>query len=98
MKAILLVRVSTQTQELDAQEKELYELAYRDGYTDADIIPIAEKESGIKLKEEERLGLNRLKEEVEKGDVKDVYIWEVSRLARTKKVLFSMQDYFVSSV
>lgn len=96
MKAILLVRVSTQTQELDAQEKELYELAYRDGYTDADIIPIAEKESGIKLKEEERLGLNRLKEEVEKGDVKDVYIWEVSRLARTKKVLFSMQDYFVS--
>ena len=91
MKAILLVRVSTTVQELKDQEREVYELALKDGYSDNDIIPICEKESGIKLKEEERLGLNRLKEVVETEDVKDVYIWEVSRLARTKKVLFSME-------
>ena len=96
MKAILLVRVSTTVQELKDQEREVYELALKDGYSDNDIIPICEKESGIKLKEEERLGLNRLKEVVETEDVKDVYIWEVSRLARTKKVLFSMEEYFVS--
>ena len=96
MKAILLVRVSTTVQELKEQEREVYELAVKDGYEDKDIIPICEKESAIKLKEEERLGLNRLKEVVEKEDVKDVYIWEVSRLARTKKVLFSMEEYFVS--
>lgn len=96
MKAILLVRVSTTVQELKEQEREVYELALKDGYSDNDIIPICEKESGIKLREEERLGLNRLKEVVETEDVKDVYIWEVSRLARTKKVLFSMEEYFVS--
>ena len=96
MKAILLVRVSTTVQELKVQEREVYELAVKDGYEDKDIIPICEKESAIKLKEEERLGLNRLKEVVENEDVKDVYIWEVSRLARTKKVLFSMEEYFVS--
>lgn len=96
MKAILLVRVSTTVQELDEQEKELYQLAIKEGYADEDIIPICEKESGIKLSEEERLGLNRLKEVVDTEQVKDVYIWEVSRLARTKKVLFSMQDYFIS--
>jgi DNA invertase Pin-like site-specific DNA recombinase/predicted RNA-binding Zn-ribbon protein involved in translation (DUF1610 family) len=96
MKAILLVRVSTTVQELKEQEREVYELAIKDGYKDEDIIPICEKESGIKLKEEERLGLNRLKEVVEAEDVRDVYIWEVSRLARTKKVLFSMEEYFVS--
>lgn len=96
MKAILLVRVSTTVQELKEQEKEVYDLAVKDGYSDADIIPICEKESAIKLKEEERLGLNRLKEVVDTEDVKDVYIWEVSRLARTKKVLFSMEEYFVT--
>lgn len=96
MKAILLVRVSTTVQELKEQEREVYELALKDGYSDADIIPICEKESAIKLKEEERLGLNRLKEVVDTEDVKDVYIWEVSRLARTKKVLFSMEEYFVA--
>lgn len=96
MKAILLVRVSTSVQELEEQEKELYQLAVKEGYAEKDIIPICEKESGIKLSEEERLGLNRLKEVVENEEVGDVYIWEVSRLARTKKVLFSMQDYFVS--
>lgn len=96
MKAILLVRVSTSVQELDEQERELYQLAIKEGYKPEDIIPICEKESGIKLSEEERLGLNRLKEVVDNEQVKDVFIWEVSRLARTKKVLFSMQDYFVS--
>ena len=96
MKAILLVRVSTTVQELKEQEREVYELAIKDGYKDEDIIPICEKESAIKLKEEERLGLNRLKEVVESEDVRDVYIWEVSRLARTKKVLFSMEEYFVT--
>lgn len=96
MKAILLVRVSTTVQELKEQEREVYEMAINDGYKDEDIIPICEKESAIKLKEEERLGLNRLKEVVENEIVKDVYIWEVSRLARTKKVLFSMEEYFVT--
>ena len=96
MKAILLVRVSTTVQELKEQEREVYEMAINDGYKDEDIIPICEKESAIKLKEEERLGLNRLKEVVENEVVKDVYIWEVSRLARTKKVLFSMEEYFIT--
>ena len=96
MKAILLVRVSTTVQELKEQEREVYEMAIKDGYKDEDIIPICEKESAIKLKEEERLGLNRLKEVVANEEVKDVYIWEVSRLARTKKVLFSMEEYFVT--
>ena len=50
-KAILLVRVSTERQSFDAQEQELFQLALSDGYAESDIIPICEKESGIKLKE-----------------------------------------------
>ena len=53
-KAILLVRVSTQKQDFDEQEKQLYNLAVADGFAEHSIIPICEKESGIKLKEDER--------------------------------------------
>lgn len=97
MKAILLVRVSTQAQDFDEQEKEIYEMALRDGYKPEDIIPICEKESGIKLDEEERAGLNRMKDLIESGiGVNCVYCWEVSRIARRKKINFSVLEYLTS--
>lgn len=92
-KAILLVRVSTDKQSFDEQEKQVYDMAIADGYTDDDIIIIAEKESGIKLSEEKRKGLNRMKEVIANEDVAIVYAWEISRIARKKKVLFSILDY-----
>lgn len=92
-KCILLVRVSTQRQDFDEQERQLYDLAIADGYKDNEIIAICEKESGIKLKEDERRGLNRLKEEVAKGGVTCVYAWEVSRIGRKKKVIFSITEF-----
>ena len=91
-KAILLVRVSTEKQNFDEQEKQLYNMAITDGFKDNEIIPIAEKESGIKLSEDERKGLNRLKEEISKGGVNTVYVWEVSRIGRKKKVIFSIVE------
>ena len=91
-KAILLVRVSTDRQNFDEQEKQLYNLAISDGFKDNEIIQIAEKESGIKLSEDERKGLNRLKEEIAKGGVSTVYVWEVSRIGRKKKVIFSIVE------
>ena len=93
MKAILLVRVSTEAQDFTEQEREIYEMALADGYSKEDIIPICEKESGIKLEEEERAGLNRMKELIEEGNVNCVYCWEVSRIARRKKINFSVLEY-----
>ena len=93
-KAILLVRVSTERQSFDAQEQELFQLAIADGYSENDIIPICEKESGIKLKVEERKGLNAMKELIESdSSIEVVYSWEISRIARKKKILFSVLDY-----
>lgn len=93
-KCILLVRVSTERQSFDAQEQELFQLALSDGYAESDIIPICEKESGIKLKEEERKGLNAMKELIESDStINCVYAWEISRIARKKKILFSILDY-----
>ena len=91
-KAILLVRVSTNAQDYDEQERELQQMAVRDGFAPEDIIHIAEKESGAKLTEEQRKGLNRMKEVIATEDVGAVYAWEISRIARRKKILFNILD------
>lgn len=96
-KCILLVRVSTEEQNFDEQERELYNLALSEGFSAENIIPICEKESGIKLKEEDRKGLNQMKELIAEGSISTVYAWEVSRIARKKKVLFSVVDYLISN-
>lgn len=97
MKAILLVRVSTKAQDFDEQEREIYNMAIKDGYSPECIIPICEKESGIKLAEEERAGLNKMKELIEEdSDINCVYCWEVSRIARRKKINFSVLDYLIT--
>lgn len=92
-KAILLVRVSTERQDYEEQRNQLIEMAIKDGYTVDDIISICEKESGFKS-EDERLGLTRMKQEIERGGVDCVYVWEISRLARNPKISFSISDYF----
>lgn len=93
---ILLVRVSTSKQQFDEQELQLYNMAIADGFKDSDIIPICEKESGIKLSEEERNGLNRLKEVIATDNVACVYCWEISRIARRKKIIFSIVELLQS--
>lgn len=95
-KCILLVRVSTQKQQFDEQELQLYNMAIADGFKDSDIISIAEKESGIKLSEEERNGLNRMKEVIASENVACVYCWEISRIARRKKIIFSIVELLQS--
>ncbi|MCF0224117.1 MAG: recombinase family protein [Fibrobacter sp.] len=92
-KCILLVRVSTVAQSFDEQERELYEMALQYGYSHTQIVPIAEKESGIKLDEEERAGLNRMKELIATDEYDCVFAWEISRIARRKKILFSILEY-----
>lgn len=96
MKCILLVRVSTEAQSYEEQEKELYDLAHFYGYKDKDISSIATKESAIKLDEEERFGLNRMKELLETSEYDCVFAWEISRIARRKKILFSILEYLTT--
>lgn len=95
-KCILLVRVSTLAQDLQQQTDKVREQAILDGYLSENIITIEEKESGIKLKEEERLGLNRMKQCIEADPKIDcVYIYELSRLSRRSAVLYSVREYLI---
>ncbi len=91
-KAVLFVRVSTEKQTLESQIEALKRTAFIDGYGDSDIIVIAKKESGVKLKEAEREGLNELKAVIESNDIDCVYIFELSRLSRDPMTLYSVRD------
>ena len=76
-KAIGLIRVSTKSQKLESQSQKVKEAMIHDGYSEKDIILIEDKESGSKLSEEERSGLNKLKYDIEHEDVDVVYTYEI---------------------
>ena len=93
-KCILLSRVSTQQQTLEQQTNELLKFAKNRGYNDNSIIVIEDKESAIKLDEEHRQGLIKMKEHIaEDKNINCVICYEISRISRQQKVLFSIRDY-----
>ena len=95
-KVIVLSRVSTEGQDLTQQTDEVLREVHKDGYTDSNIIIIEDKESAIKLSEEERHGLNMMKDHINNNpNIKCVYIYELSRLSRRQLVLFSIRDFLV---
>lgn len=97
MKQILaLLRVSTLQQDLEAQKEAVTKAIINDGYTVDEIQFIEKKESAIKLKEEEREGLQEMKELlVEYPSIKQVYVFAVDRLARRVSVVISIKDYLL---
>ena len=95
-KCILFSRVSTEHQTLESQTQCLRDEAIKLGYTDNYIITIEQKESAIKLDEEERIGLNMLKDAIYKDDsINCVICYEVSRISRHPKILYSIRDFLL---
>jgi DNA invertase Pin-like site-specific DNA recombinase len=96
-KCIIFSRVSSTIQEYTEQTTRMRALAVQYGYPMESHILIEEKESAIKLTEEERLGLTKMKQYINSDkDIDCLFCFEVSRLARTKKVLFSVQEYLIT--
>ena len=95
-RAIILSRVSSLQQTLEQQTEAVLKEVRKDGYTDDDIIIIEDKESAIKLSEEERNGLNKMKESISSDpSINAVYLYELSRLSRRQSTLFSIRDYLI---
>lgn len=96
MKAILLIRVSTEQQDLVQQREKVVDAAKRDGFDEKDLILIEDKESATKLSEEERNGLNRLKSYIESdSSITTVYAYEISRISRQAKIVYNIRDYLI---
>ena len=94
-KAILLIRVSTEHQDLSQQTEKVKEAALNDGFKSKDIIILEDKESAVKLSEEERNGLNNLKWHIEHDDITCVYAYEISRISRQPSILYSIRDFLI---
>ena len=95
-KAIILSRVSSNHQTLEQQTEAVLKEVRKDGYTDDNIIIIEDKESAIKLSEEERNGLNRMKEYINNDpSINAVYLYELSRLSRRQTTLFNIRDFLI---
>lgn len=95
-KIIVLSRISTSSQHLESQTQELITAAERLGYSKSQQIIIEGIESAIKLSEEERETLNKMKYYIEKDNEVDCVIcWEPSRLSRQQKTLYSIRDYLI---
>lgn len=94
-KSILLIRVSTEQQDLAQQTEKVKAEAIKDGFTESNIIILEDKESAVKLSEEERNGLNKLKWHIEHDDISCVYAYEISRISRQPSTLYSIRDYLI---
>ena len=91
---VFFLRVSGQGQQLESQYDELWNHYSRIDNLNRDAIRVVEyKESGVKLSEEERLGITELKGIVASEGVDTIYTSELSRIARTEKVLWSFIEY-----
>ena len=94
MKAVIFTRVSTEQQSLDEQERRVMQNALRDGYKASELLFVSAKESASKLTESQRSGLVELKRLItEDPEINAVYVFEISRLARRKDVLFPVLQW-----
>lgn len=95
-KCILLSRVSSIMQTLEQQTNELINEAHHLGYSDSDMIIIENHESAIKLDEVNRIGIQRMYNTIENNPSVDCVIcYEVSRLSRRAKDLYSIRDFLI---
>lgn len=94
-KCILFSRVSTSAQDLDQQNAELEAVAFRLGFSRANIINIYNKESAVTLSIDERVGLAELKKIINEVPVDTVIIYEISRISRRPADLYKVRDWLL---
>lgn len=98
MKAILLVRVSSDSQEFEEQKLSLIQYAIKFDYKEEDLIMVENEESAMKLKIEEREGIIETKKLIEEDkSINAVFVWELSRLVRNQTEGHILKDYFFKS-
>lgn len=95
-KVILLVRVSTIKQEIEAQKRELIELALADGYNEDDMVIIeGVGASAIKLNDVYMMEMEELYNTISGGHICAVYAWEISRIGRNEEVLMKFKNFLI---
>lgn len=96
MKAICLIRTSTDRQRIEEQRAEVLQMAHADGYADNDIEIIGKcGASAIKLDDAYMENLQTLYKRIESGDVAVVYAWAIDRIGRDEVVLMQLKNTLI---
>jgi len=97
-KAIIFARVSTEAQDYTEQVNRMTAVALADGYSKSNLVVISNKESAIKLAEDEREGLKQLQSAISADStINAVYVFEISRLGRRMDVISSVVQWLTDS-
>ncbi len=89
-KVILFARVSSEHQSYERQKDLLLPLIESDGYSLEDIAFIEYKESAIKNDVQNRKSIQELKDIISENEIRNVYVTEISRLARRNDVMYNV--------
>lgn len=96
MKAICIIRTSTDRQHIEEQRAEVLQMAHADGFVDSDVEIIGKcGASAIKLDDAYMENLNLLYKRLESGDVSVVYAWAVDRIGRDEVVLMQLKNTLI---
>ena len=97
MKAIGVIRVSTDTQQIEDQRDELFKFIKDEGYDE--IIPIeAVGASAVKLNDRYMYMVQKIKDTIKNdSDVKAVFVWHMNRLGRNDVVLMEFKEFFIKN-
>lgn len=95
MKALVMIRVSTETQKLEDQHREMEVFCKGEGYDD--LVFVEDKgASAIKLNDSYRMMIEQVKEEIEKDpDITCFAVWELSRAFRNELVFQEVKQFLV---
>ena len=95
MKCLCMIRVSTETQKLEDQHREMEVFCHSEGYDD--IVFVEDKgASAIKLNDSYRLMIDQVKEEIEKDSgISCFAVWELSRAFRNELVFQEVKQFLV---
>ena len=97
-KAVIFARVSTEAQDYTEQVNRMTAVAMADGYSKSNLVVISNKESAIKLAEDEREGLQQLQQAIAADSaINAVYVFEISRLGRRMDVISSVVQWLTDS-
>lgn len=97
-KAVIFARVSTEAQDYTEQVNRMTAVAIADGYSKSNLVVISNKESAIKLSEDEREGLQQLQSAIAAdSSINAVYVFEISRLGRRMDVICSVLSWLTDN-
>lgn len=96
MKAIGIIRTSTERQEIESQRKEVVDFIRRDGVKQSDIVIIGEAgASAIKLDEKYRENIEKVYRLIERGGVSCVYAFAIDRIGRNEVTLMEFKNFLI---